>query len=194
MVATLTFLPFKLSGSITALTALDFLGLGLPPGSPSLGELLRRARPTCRRPGSASPAFFSIADAAQPADLHRRGACATRSTRARRSGEGSDGSHAARSSTSATCRSPSAPAATVIDAVKGVSFTHRQGRDGGAGRRIRLGQDRLGAVDPAAAALSGRLASDRRDLLRGQGPAEADAGGDARHPRQARSRSSSRSR
>ena len=37
MVATLTFLPFKLSGSITALTALDFLGLGLPPGSASLG-------------------------------------------------------------------------------------------------------------------------------------------------------------
>ncbi len=44
MVATLTFLPFKLSGSITALTALDFLGLGLPPGSPSLGELLLQGK------------------------------------------------------------------------------------------------------------------------------------------------------
>ncbi len=37
LVATLTFLPFTLSGSVTTLTALDFLGLGLPPGSPSLG-------------------------------------------------------------------------------------------------------------------------------------------------------------
>ena len=40
MVATLTFLPFILTGSITTLTSLDFLGFGLPPGSPSLGELL----------------------------------------------------------------------------------------------------------------------------------------------------------
>ncbi len=38
MVATLTFLPFVLNGSITTLTSLDFLGFGLPPGSPSLGE------------------------------------------------------------------------------------------------------------------------------------------------------------
>jgi microcin C transport system permease protein len=40
MVATMTYLPFILSGSVSALTALDFLGFGLPPGSPSLGELL----------------------------------------------------------------------------------------------------------------------------------------------------------
>ncbi len=57
LVSTLTFMPFILNGSITTLTALDFLGFGLPPGSPSLGELLdRRARTTCRRPGSASRA------------------------------------------------------------------------------------------------------------------------------------------
>jgi len=43
MVATLTFLPFILNGSITTLTSLDFLGLGLPPGSPSLGQLLAQA-------------------------------------------------------------------------------------------------------------------------------------------------------
>jgi microcin C transport system permease protein len=43
-VATLTFLPFQLSGSITTLTSLDFLGLGLPPGSPSLGELLLQGK------------------------------------------------------------------------------------------------------------------------------------------------------
>ena len=56
MVATLTFLPFQLSGGIAALTALDFLGLGLPPGSPSLGELLLQGKSTSRRRGSASPA------------------------------------------------------------------------------------------------------------------------------------------
>jgi microcin C transport system permease protein len=40
MVATFTFLPFIVNGSISALTSLDFLGLGMPIGSPSLGELL----------------------------------------------------------------------------------------------------------------------------------------------------------
>ncbi|MBN9307613.1 MAG: ABC transporter permease [Devosia sp.] len=44
MVSTLTFLPFILSGSVTTLTALDFLGFGLPPGSPSLGEMLNQAK------------------------------------------------------------------------------------------------------------------------------------------------------
>lgn len=44
MVATITFLPFTLVGGLTALTGLDFLGLGLPPGSPSLGELLKQAK------------------------------------------------------------------------------------------------------------------------------------------------------
>ena len=52
MVATLTFVPFILNGSITTLTSLDFLGFGLPPGSPSLGELLRKARTIFRRRGS----------------------------------------------------------------------------------------------------------------------------------------------
>ena len=44
MVATITFMPFILSGSVTTLTALDFLGFGLPAGSPSLGELLRQGK------------------------------------------------------------------------------------------------------------------------------------------------------
>lgn len=44
MVATLTFMPFVLNGSITTLTSLDFLGFGLPPGSPSLGELLAQGK------------------------------------------------------------------------------------------------------------------------------------------------------
>jgi microcin C transport system permease protein len=44
MVAALTFVPFVLAGSIATLTALDFLGLGLPLGSPSLGELLQQGK------------------------------------------------------------------------------------------------------------------------------------------------------
>jgi microcin C transport system permease protein len=61
MVATLTFLPFMLSGSITALTALDFLGLGLPPGSPSLGELLSQGKANLQAPWLGLCGFFSIA-------------------------------------------------------------------------------------------------------------------------------------
>lgn len=61
MVATLTFLPFKLSGSITALTALDFLGLGMPPGSPSLGELLSQGKANLQAPWLGLAGFFSVA-------------------------------------------------------------------------------------------------------------------------------------
>jgi microcin C transport system permease protein len=61
MVATLTFMPFLLSGSITALTALDFLGLGLPPGSPSLGELLAQGKANLQAPWLGICGFFSIA-------------------------------------------------------------------------------------------------------------------------------------
>jgi len=50
MVATLTFMPFILNGSITTLTALDFLGFGLPPGSPSLGELLAQGKNNVNAP------------------------------------------------------------------------------------------------------------------------------------------------
>lgn len=50
MVATLTFMPFILSGSITSLTALDYLGFGLPPGSPSLGELMKQGQDNLQAP------------------------------------------------------------------------------------------------------------------------------------------------
>lgn len=50
MVATITFMPFILGGSITTLTALDFLGFGLPPGSPSLGELLAQGKNNLQSP------------------------------------------------------------------------------------------------------------------------------------------------
>jgi microcin C transport system permease protein len=44
MVPVITFLPFRVSGSILALTSLDFLGLGVPPTTPSLGELLAQGK------------------------------------------------------------------------------------------------------------------------------------------------------
>jgi microcin C transport system permease protein len=61
MVATITFLPFILSGSITSLTALDFLGFGLPPGSPSLGELLNQGKNNLQAPWLAFTGFFTLA-------------------------------------------------------------------------------------------------------------------------------------
>lgn len=50
MVSTVTFMPFILSGSIISLTALDFLGLGLPPGSASLGDLLAQGKANLQAP------------------------------------------------------------------------------------------------------------------------------------------------
>lgn len=61
MVATITFMPFILTGSITALTSLDFLGLGLPPGSASLGELLAQGKNNLQAPWLGIAAFFSLA-------------------------------------------------------------------------------------------------------------------------------------
>jgi microcin C transport system permease protein len=61
MVATLTFLPFILSSSVTILTALDFLGLGLPPGSPSLGELLAQGKANIQAPWLGLAGFFTVA-------------------------------------------------------------------------------------------------------------------------------------
>ena len=60
MVATLTFLPLILTGSITSLTALDFLGLGLPPGSPSLGELLQQGKTNLQAPWLGLTSTISI--------------------------------------------------------------------------------------------------------------------------------------
>ena len=61
MVATVTFLPFILNGSITTLTALDFLGFGLPAGSPSLGELLNQGKANLQAPWLGLTAFFLLA-------------------------------------------------------------------------------------------------------------------------------------
>lgn len=61
MVATLTFMPFILNGSISTLTSLDFLGFGLPPGSPSLGELLAQGKSNLQAPWLALTGFTVIA-------------------------------------------------------------------------------------------------------------------------------------
>jgi microcin C transport system permease protein len=61
MVATITFLPFILNGSITTLTSLDFLGFGLPPGSPSLGELLAQGKANLQAPWLGITAFMVLA-------------------------------------------------------------------------------------------------------------------------------------
>jgi len=61
MVATLTYLPFLLNGSITTLTALDFLGFGMPPGSPSLGELLAQGKANLQAPWLGLTGFFTLA-------------------------------------------------------------------------------------------------------------------------------------
>jgi microcin C transport system permease protein len=61
MVATLTFLPFVVNASVTTLTSLDFLGLGLPPGSPSLGEMLLQGKSNLQAPWLGLTGFFVIA-------------------------------------------------------------------------------------------------------------------------------------
>jgi len=61
LVATFTYLPFITSGSITALTALDFLGLGLPPGSASLGDLLRQGKENLQAPWLGITGFVVLA-------------------------------------------------------------------------------------------------------------------------------------
>jgi microcin C transport system permease protein len=61
MVATLTFLPFILNGSITTLTSLDFLGFGLPPGSASLGEILAQGKANLQAPWIGITGFAVLA-------------------------------------------------------------------------------------------------------------------------------------
>jgi microcin C transport system permease protein len=60
MIATLTFLPFILSDSVTLLASLDFLGFGMPPGSPSLGELVSEAKDNLAAPWLGFTAFIVL--------------------------------------------------------------------------------------------------------------------------------------
>lgn len=60
LVATITYVPFMVSGAIVALTALDFLGFGLPPGEPSLGELVRMGKENLHAPWIGVTIFFVL--------------------------------------------------------------------------------------------------------------------------------------
>lgn len=60
LVATITFLPFILSGSVTTLSGLDFLGFGLPPGSPSLGEMINQGKNNIRAPWIGVSVFVTL--------------------------------------------------------------------------------------------------------------------------------------
>lgn len=60
MVATITYMPFIMNGSIATLTSLDFLGFGLPPGSASLGELLTQGKNNIQAPWLGLTGFFSL--------------------------------------------------------------------------------------------------------------------------------------
>lgn len=60
MVATLTFMPFVLSGAVVSLVALDFLGFGFPPGSPSLGELIKQGKENLQAPWLGLTGFFTV--------------------------------------------------------------------------------------------------------------------------------------
>lgn len=61
MVATVTLVPFILTGAVTTLTSLDFLGFGMPPGSPSLGELVAQGKSNLQAPWLALSAFTVLA-------------------------------------------------------------------------------------------------------------------------------------
>jgi microcin C transport system permease protein len=61
MVATLTLMPFIITGAIGSLAALDFLGFGLPSSSPSLGELTLQAKQNLQAPWLGFTAFFAFA-------------------------------------------------------------------------------------------------------------------------------------
>ncbi len=73
MVATLTLMPFIITGAIGGLAALDFLGLGLPPSYPSLGELALQGKNRLNAPWLGFTAFFTFAIMLVAAGLHLRG-------------------------------------------------------------------------------------------------------------------------
>jgi microcin C transport system permease protein len=60
VVSSITFMPFIIAGSVTTLTSLDFLGFGLPPGSPSLGELVKQGKDNLQAPWLGLTGFFVI--------------------------------------------------------------------------------------------------------------------------------------
>lgn len=60
LVATIAYLPFMMSGAVVALSALDFLGLGLPPGTPSLGDMIRQGKENLQAPWIGVTIFVTL--------------------------------------------------------------------------------------------------------------------------------------
>ena len=84
MTPVVTFLPFRMSAAILALTSLDFLGLGVPPGTPSLGELLSQGKDNIDAWWISLSTFARAGGHAAAADLHgRRAARCARSAKGR---------------------------------------------------------------------------------------------------------------
>ena len=160
MVATLTFLPFIVNSSISTLTSLDFLGLGMPPGSPSLGELLLQGKSNLSAPWIGLSAFvvtalmlsllIFIGEAVRDAFDPRKTFCERGLNRF---------------STCASCRSRSRKAASAAPlSIRSPSGSKKVARWRWSGD-FRLGQDRHRAGDRAPPAAAGGQLSERRDLL-----------------------------
>ena len=190
MVATMTFLPFILSSSVMTLTALDFLGFGLPPGSPSLGELLSQGKANVQAPWLGLHRLFQHCHHAFAADLHRRG----RARRLRSEEDLPMNANETACSPSAICRSPSDSGAREMSGRRSRVVRHRQGRDGRACRRIRIRQIGHRAVGDEVAALSGGASSVGLDQVQGSRPSADDASAKCAMCAATTSRSSSRSR
>jgi len=71
LISSMTMIPFLMSGGVTALTTLDFLGFGCRPARPRSASCCCKAKATRKPPGSASPALSHRLDAG-PHHLHRR--------------------------------------------------------------------------------------------------------------------------
>ena len=97
MVSTVPFLPFILGGAVTALTSLDFLGFGLPPGSPSLGELLAQGKANLQAPWLGITAFLVLAVMLSLLIFVGEAVARRRSTRASCDRRGATAPHAPRS-------------------------------------------------------------------------------------------------
>ncbi len=143
MVATLTMLPFIITGTIGSLAALDFLGFGLPSSSPSLGELTLQAKQNLQAPWLGFTAFFTFAIMLSLHGLHLR-------RRARCLRPAKD---LPMSVLQVSDLSVALPAGRAGGRCRAACQLYRgPGRDGGAGGRKRVGQVGDGAVDRGAAA------------------------------------------
>jgi hypothetical protein len=166
----ITFLPFRMSAAILALTSLDFLGLGVPAEVPSLGELLQQGKDNLDAWWIIVPTFLLLVLHDAAADLHRR-----RAARRVRHAQVMSATPSDRTLLSIERLCVRFGASTVVD---DVSFDHRAGREVRARRRVGLGQVDHRAV---GAAPGRRRHHHRAHRLRRRGP-DAQERGEMRRP------------